>query len=128
MVLDSFIADWLIRQKVTSHCNMFYIYQIPIPRLMTGDRFFSELVERAGRLICTTPEYDDLAHEIGLGDHTAGITDEAQRTHLRAEIDAMVAHLYGLTETEFAYILSTFPIVDERIKQATLHAFRMIVP
>ena len=95
---------------------------------MAGDRFFSELVERAGRLICTTPEYDDLAHEIGLGDHTAGITDEAQRAHLRAEIDAMVAHLYGLTETEFAYILSTFPIVDERIKQATLHAFRMIVP
>ena len=107
---------------------MYFTYALPIPRLMTGDRFFSELVERAGRLICTTPEYDDLAHEIGLGDHTAGITDEAQRAHLRAEIDAMVAHLYGLTETEFAYILSTFPIVDERIKQATLHAFRMIVP
>ena len=127
-IMNSFIIDFLARQRVTTNLTFFILYQLPIPRLMAGDRFFSELVERAGRLICTTPEYDDLAHEIGLGDHTAGITDEAQRAHLRAEIDAMVAHLYGLTETEFAYILSTFPIVDERIKQATLHAFRMIVP
>ena len=32
---------------------------------------------------------------------------------LRAEIDALVAHLYGLTRDEFAYILDTFPVLKK---------------
>jgi hypothetical protein len=31
---------------------------------------------------------------------------------LRAEIDALVADLYGLSELDFACILSTFPLLD----------------
>jgi len=47
----------------------------------------------------------------------------SEREKLRAEIDGMVAHLYGLNEVEFKHILSTFPIVEERIKEKTLKAF-----
>ncbi|MBE9216280.1 hypothetical protein IQ247_27070 [Plectonema cf. radiosum LEGE 06105] len=36
----------------------------------------------------------------------------------------IIAHLYGLTEGEFGYILSTFPIVAEETKQAALSAYR----
>ena len=36
----------------------------------------------------------------------------------------MIAHLYGLTEEEFAYILTTFPIVPEPVKVATINAYR----
>lgn len=32
-VLNSFACDFVIRQKVTAHCNMFYVYQLPVPRL-----------------------------------------------------------------------------------------------
>ena len=39
-------------------------------------------------------------------------------------MDALVARLYGLTEGEFAYILSTFPLVAEDIKTATLAAYQ----
>jgi len=30
----------------------------------------------------------------------------------------MIAHLYGLTEEEFAYILTTFPVVSDSVKQS----------
>ena len=38
----------------------------------------------------------------------------------------MVAHIYGLTEDEFAYVLSTFPLVAEPVKAAALEAYRDI--
>ncbi|MBW4571889.1 MAG: ATP-binding protein [Tolypothrix carrinoi HA7290-LM1] len=126
-VLNSFACDFIIRQKVTAHCNMFYVYQLPVPRLTESDRYFSEIVQRAAKLICTTPEFDELAQEVGLGSHANGVTNESERAKLRAELDGMIAHLYGLTEEEFAYILSTFPIVPEPVKEAALQAYRVLV-
>jgi hypothetical protein len=41
-----------------------------------------------------------------------------------AELDAIIAHLYGLTEPEFAHILSTFPIVPQEVKAAVLAEFK----
>lgn len=52
------------------------------------------------------------------------VTDPDQRVELRSELDALVAHLYGLTESEFAHVLETFPNVKEEIKAAALNAFR----
>lgn len=40
----------------------------------------------------------------------------------------MVAHLYGLSEAEFAYILTTFPLVPESTKTAALAAFSRLAP
>jgi hypothetical protein len=123
-ILNSFPSDFLIRKKVTSHNNIFYVYQLPVPRLQKGDRWFDEIVERAAKLICTTPEFDELAQEVGLGSHKNGVTNEVERGKFRAELDGMIAHIYGLTEEEFAYILTTFPIVKEPVKQAALNAYR----
>lgn len=127
-VCNSFTLDWMIRQKVTTTLNMFYIYQLPVPRFGVGDVFFNEIVDRAAKLICTTPEFDDLAQEVGLGSHEQGVTDQVERGKLRAELDGMVAHLYGLTEAEFAHILTTFPIVHDAVKQAALEAYRTFAP
>ncbi|MCC5653536.1 ATP-binding protein [Nostoc sp. XA013] len=127
-VCNAFILDWLLRQKVTTTLNMFYIYQLPVPRLTKNDRNFNDIVQRAAKLICTTPEFDELAQEVGLGSHQQGVTDEAERAKLRAELDGMVAHLYGLTEDEFSYILTTFPIVNATVKEAALSAYRTFVP
>ena len=33
-----------------------------------------------------------------------------ERARLRAELDGMIAHLYSLTESEFAHILAAFPL------------------
>lgn len=123
-LMSSFVVDFSLRQAVATQMNMFYVYQTPVPRLSKGDLFFDAIVERAAKLICTTPEFDDLAHEVGLGSHKAGITNEVQRARLRAELDGMIAHIYGLTEEEFAYILSTFNIVSEPVKVAARNAYR----
>jgi hypothetical protein len=40
--------------------------------------------------------------------------DEERRDRLRAELDAIYAHLYGLTREELVYILETFPIVKKK--------------
>ncbi len=40
--------------------------------------------------------------------------DEERRARLRAELDAIYAHLYGLTSEELDYILETFPIVKRK--------------
>ncbi|MGL4503657.1 MAG: Eco57I restriction-modification methylase domain-containing protein, partial [Planktothrix sp.] len=97
-MLNSFVCDFIVRQKVTSHCNMFYIYQTPVPRLTAADLFFAEIVDRAAKLICTTPEFDELAQEVGLTSHQDGVTDEGDRAQLRAELDGIIAHIYGLNE------------------------------
>jgi predicted HTH transcriptional regulator len=63
-----------------------------------------------------------------LGDHRNGVTDPRERAQLRAELDGMIAHLYGLTQDELAHILTTFPLVDQSIKDAALEAYRKFAP
>jgi len=123
-ILNSLALDFYTRQMVSANINMFYIYQLPIPRLTSGDKYFTDIVQRAAKLICTAPEFDELAQEVGLNSHREGVTDETERAQLRAELDGIIAHLYGLTDAEFAYILTTFPIVPETVKQAALAAYR----
>lgn len=123
-LLNSLVADWMTRQKVTSHVNMFYAYQLPVPRITEADAAFAPIVQRAARLICTTREFDALAEEVGLGSHEDGATDETERARLRAELDGVIAHLYGLTEDEFRHILATFPLIPEPVRVAVLDAFR----
>lgn len=86
------------------------------------------IVTRAAKLICTTPEFDDLAKAVGLRDHTEGVIAPDERAKLRAELDGLVAHLYDLTEDEFRHILGTFPLVAQAAKDAALEAFRATAP
>jgi len=120
---NSFAVDYLIRQKITNHLDMFYVYELPIPRYTTGDPYFAEIVERCGMLVCTTPEYDDLKAELGI---SQGITDPEERRRLMAEIDAYVALIYDLAEDELRHILTRFPLVDDAIKRGVLEAYRAL--
>jgi hypothetical protein len=125
-IFNSFVADWEVRQRVTAHMDMHFVYKMRIPRLTEKDAAFSPIVKRSARLICTTPEFDDLAKEVGLKSHKDGATDPVERGKLRAELDGLVAHLYGLTEEEFAHILTTFPLVPDPIKIAAHNAYRNV--
>jgi hypothetical protein len=128
VLLNSLVLDYLVRQRVSAHVSFFFVHQLPVPRLTESDPHFAPIVARAAKLICTTPEYDDLAKEVGLGDHRAGVTDPAERNRLRAELDAMVAHLYELGESELTHILGSFPLVEQAQKDAVLVAFHAFAP
>ncbi len=125
-LLNSFVVDFYARQMVTNNINMFYIYQLPVPRLKPKDKWFSAIVERAARLICTTEEFAELWEEVmgSKWSEKKAATTEYERNKLRAELDGIIAHIYGLTEEEFAYILSTFPVVPQPQKVATQNAYR----
>lgn len=125
-IFNSFVFDRSIRDKVTSHLSFFYVYQNPIPRLKEGDKYFQEIVENAAKLICTTEEFEQLAKEVGIGSHKNGVTEEGERMAIRAKLDAIVAHLYELNLTEFQHILTTFPLVPESVKTATLKAYQTL--
>lgn len=125
-VWNSFVMDWFLRMKITTTLNFFYLYQLPIPILSEKDKVYQQIILRTAKLICTTPEYDTLAKTVGLGSHKNGITESEARKQLSSEIDGIVAHHYGLTEDEFAYILTTFPIVPEETKKAALQAYREV--
>jgi hypothetical protein len=153
-VMNSYVVDAWLRKNVTSHLSFFFLYNTPFPRFTSGDRFFAAIVERAARLVCTTPEFDDLAQAVGLtplppseleenalylkerqagllkerrapyGAVRYGIHDAVARARLRAELDGMIAHIYGLTEVEFAHILNSFPLAPEPAKVAAQNAYR----
>jgi hypothetical protein len=134
-IMNSFVVDAWLRRTVTNHLTFFFLYQLPVPRLSAGEAGFAPLVEGAARLICTTPEFDPLAQSVGLtplpviGEGLGvgskyGLTDPLARAALRAELDGRAAHLYGLTEAEFAHVLGTFPLVGVGVKAAALTAYR----
>jgi len=130
--LNSFVVDFYLRQTITTNLTMFYLYQLPIHRLTATDKWFRPIVERAAKLICTTPEFADLWNEVmpayGYSTWTpeSGALQEPERNKLRAELDGIIANIYGLSEEEFTYILSTFPIVKQEQKDATLAEFNKI--
>jgi hypothetical protein len=107
--------------RVTNHLTFFILEWLPFPRCQTGNSHFDALVPRAARLTCTTPEFAELWNEVAQHYPEAmpapwrpayAATDPRERARLRAEIDALVADLYGLSAEDFAYILTTFPLLD----------------
>ena len=49
--------------------------------------------------------------------------DGEERRHLRARLDALYFHLYGLSRDDAGYILTTFPIV-QREDEAQFGTYR----
>ncbi|MBW1960891.1 MAG: hypothetical protein JRJ04_05500 [Deltaproteobacteria bacterium] len=62
-----------------------------------------------------TPEWGP---HCGVHDRLPDRRDIGDRAQLRAEIDAYVAHLYGLSRDDFAYILDTFPVLKKKEEKA----------
>ena len=126
-IMNSFIADYFIGQKISANLNMFYIYQLPVPRLTEQDTSFRMIVDHAARLICTTPAYKALWETVmpvtTPWSPNVGATDKAEREKLRAELDGIIAHIYRLTQEEFQHILDTFPLIEQTVKDAALAAY-----
>ena len=70
------------------------------------------------RLTYTAYDMTPFAREMG-HDGPPFAWDETERRHLRARLDALYFHLYGITdEADIRYILSTFPIVERKDRAA----------
>jgi hypothetical protein len=131
-IANTFAKDWLIRLRVKENLNFIFVSQLPMPRLSPDDGLGRELVVLAARLNCVIPELAELWEEVAKHYSEAmhphwqlphpdlptylsaqlPTCDPSERQFLRARIDALVADAYGLSVQEFAYILSTFPLLD----------------
>ncbi|MDX1997143.1 MAG: hypothetical protein SF066_05440 [Thermoanaerobaculia bacterium] len=121
---NSFVFDWLLRHRVSSTLNMFYVYQCPMPRLRLADAGAPEILHLAAHLTCTSPDFADLGQGApGTPWPSEGAIDPAEHALLRAELDARIAHLYGLDEAELRHVLATFPVVGEGVKAGVVEWF-----
>lgn len=119
--LNSYAFDFCARQKLTGmHLQFSVMSQLPMPVADEGDSTgLSALVKSAAyELSYTSKELTPLARAVGdLSEPFAW--DSERRRFLRAEIDAALLHIYGLSRHEAEYILDTFPI--EARKDVTAH-------
>ncbi len=122
--LNSFALDYVARQKVHGqHLNWYIVEQLPVIALADYDRPFGattarELVrDHVLRLTYTAHDMAPFAHDLGY-DGPPFIWNQEERRHLRARLDALYFHLYGLSRNDAAYILDTFPIVRRHDKAA----------
>ena len=121
---NSLAYDYVARQKVQGqHLNWYIVEQLPVIAPADYDRRFGsttacELV-RDHVLQLTYTAHDMAPFARGLGYDGAPYTwDEEERRHLRARLDALYFHLYGLSSDDAGYVLETFPIVRrEDVKQ-----------
>ena len=102
-VLNSLPFDWLARRYVETTFNHFIMYGMSFPQ--TKDAFWKQIGELAARLSCVDERFANFAAEAGV---ECGPLTDAQRNDMRAEIDALVAHAYGLTEDELRFIFTDF--------------------
>ena len=69
------------------------------------------------RLTYTAHDMAPFARDLGY-DGPPFKWDTEERRHLRARLDALYFHLYGLDREDAAYVLDTFPIVRRQDEKA----------
>ena len=74
------------------------------------------------RLTYTANDMAPFARDLGY-DGPPFIWDGEERRHLRARLDALYFHLYGLSREDAGYVLDTFPIV-QRQDEAAFGSYR----
>ena len=116
--LNSLCLDYVARQKIQStSLNWYIVEQFPViaPRgyeRIFGDKSARDIVlDHVVRLTYTAHDMAPFAKDLG-HDGPPFIWDEEERRHLRARLDALYFHLYGISRENADYILSSFPIVQ----------------
>lgn len=105
-VLSSIPFDWYARQLVESHITVEFMDSAPIPRKDRDDPLRRRVETVAGRLAAIDDRYAAWAEAVGVD--TGGIADASEKANLVAELDAIVALLYGLDEQDVRLVFKVF--------------------
>ncbi len=125
--LNAVPFDYIVRQKIQGqHLNLYILEQIPVvPRdwyetVCFGPKTAAEIVcQVVLELIYTANDMVPFARDMGFLDDNGEVRspfawDERRRLDLRAKLDALYFHLYGITERDaIRHIYSTFSIVEQ---------------
>ena len=116
-VLSSMPCDWQARRAVELHMTFQQLDQFSIPDPGPGHPVRDRVARLAGRLAAVDERFAEWAAEVGVP--VGSVTDEATKLDLLADLDACVAHLYGLDEDDLAVIYDTF---SENVDYSARHA------
>lgn len=104
-VLCSIPLDWYARRFVETHVTYFVINPFPIPRPGRDAPLWKRTVQVAGRLACPDERFAEWAKAVGVD---WGPLAEDEKQDLVHELDAIVAHCYGLTERQLVHVFESF--------------------
>ena len=104
-VLSSIPLDWYARRFVEVNFNFFLFNPLPIPRPARSNPLWQRGVQLSGRLACPDERFADWAETVGVDFGPLDPDDKQDKIH---ELDAVVAHLYGLSEPQLVHIFETF--------------------
>ncbi|WP_426567987.1 Eco57I restriction-modification methylase domain-containing protein [Streptomyces canus] len=111
---SSFAMDYVLRQKNGgTNLTFFLLEQLPAPDPESLALHTSFIVPRVLELTYTADDMRPFAHDVGDTDSPFQ-WNEARRQVIRAELDALFFHLYGVSRNDVDYILDTFPIVRRK--------------
>jgi hypothetical protein len=102
-LLNSYVANYLVRFRVNTHVTVSLVSRLPVPLIEARDPSFN----RIASVVKTLMKGSTRAEEMGE----------------YSELQALIAGRYGLTSGDFEHVLSTFPLVPERIRAAALAKF-----
>jgi hypothetical protein len=97
--------DWYARRFVETSVNFHILNAFPIPRPGRDNPLWRRVVQLAGRLACPDDRFAEWAEAVGV---ECGPIPEPEKEAIIFELDAVVAHLYGLTEAHVRHIFETF--------------------
>jgi hypothetical protein len=120
-VLCSIPLDWYARRFVELHMNYHVLNPMPIPRPSRDSALWQRAVALAGRLACPDKRFRKWAEAVGV---ECGPLHDDEKEDMIHELDAVVAHLYGLSESQLTHIFETFHEgwdYSERLKSTLKH-------
>ncbi|MHA1974056.1 MAG: Eco57I restriction-modification methylase domain-containing protein [Candidatus Hodarchaeales archaeon] len=120
-IFNSFVFDFLLRLKVTTNINMFFVYDMPVPQFgqtKTHLQIISDvanILSRSEKLMglrkyCINPDNEE----------------KEQNFYLLARINYNIAKLFSLKKNDIEYILKSFPYKQlDLIKECILKQFNV---
>ena len=128
-IFNSLCFDFVVRQKLSgTNISHFILKQLPVPHPdQIEDATQWQLVKRVAELTYFNHDMDDFAQELSeqlseeqneaLGERLVKqepwVFNDKRRAQVQAEIDAIVAKLYGLNDEDVRYILDPEDVVGK---------------
>ena len=100
-LLNSYVANFLVRIRVSSHVSLAIVQALPVPRVDAGSG--------PGRRLAAA------ASALARGGDATGDAE--------ASLQGLAAVLYGLTPEEFDRVLESFPLVERAARDRAREAF-----
>jgi hypothetical protein len=102
-LLNSYVANYLVRLRVNTHVTVSLVSRLPVPVLEADHPLFARLAACVEALADASVPAEEMAEY--------------------AEVQGMAAHLYRLTPAQFEHVLSRFPLVPSEVRQRALLKF-----